>query len=537
MAFDLQNFQDANFQNEYLTVLIDQQAPRNESTYRRLWTYYRNPLQPVSPVVAGAMNEHSRPYMLGQEIGLPTRITGVRRTGTTTESLTDLRRKEVVIENDIAWRVQTMIDFLFGRGATLRSLASDANTAAAIETILHALLDAGGGVSFLQEMSLFASVYGFVDVALRVPADWPAAADPRHVSVASPFLPSSLLSSDSSAGAPAGSDESASAGRNPGDRSNRLLARATLLARSLRLETVEAPRILPIPAEDDYHRTRYWVQRFFTRPTKLSAPRRVWYRLGGGDGTPSTVEVVEILSPGWWQRYEDRRLVAEGPNALGRIPVVHIQNIASPGTYAGLGDVEPLIPLQDELNTRLSDRAHRVTYQSFKMYLGKGIDHFLERPIGPGQMWSTQNLAANIEEFGSDDGSPSEDAHIEQIRQALDKTSGVTPLAAGLLRGEIGNLTSATALKVVLSGLLAKTARKRLTFAAGLAQIAEMALDWMDRTGVYATRPADRRVEVRWPDPIPIDEAEQLRNAQIKQSLGLPREQILAELGYGEKDK
>jgi hypothetical protein len=244
------------------------------------------------------------------------------------------------------------------------------------------------------------------------------------------------------------------------------------------------------------------------------------------------VEVVELIGPTWWQQYEDRQLVAEGPNTLGRIPIVHVQNLPATGSYAGLSDVEPLIPLQDELNTRLSDRANRVTYQSFKMYLGKGIDDFLDRPVGPGQMWSTQNLAASIEEFGHDDGSPSEDAHIEQVRQALDKVSGVTPLAAGLIGGNIGHLTSATALRVCLSGLLAKTTRKRLTYGAALANVAELALAWLDRTGVLATRPEDRRVEVVWPDPLPTDEAQQLANAKAKQDLGVPRARILAELGY-----
>lgn len=212
--------------------------------------------------------------------------------------------------------------------------------------------------------------------------------------------------------------------------------------------------------------------------------------------------------------------------------MVHIQNIALPGSYAGLSDVEPLIPLQDELNTRLSDRAARVTYQAFKMYLGKGIDDFLERPVGPGQMWATQNLAASIEEFGSDTGSPSEDAHIEQNRQAMDKVSGVPPVAAGVIGGNIGNLTSATALRVLLSGLLTKTARKRLTYAAGLKQIVSLALEWLDVTGALPTRPEDRRIEIHWPSPLPVDEDQQLRNAQIKIALGVPAERVLAELGY-----
>jgi len=114
----------------------------------------------------------------------------------------------------------------------------------------------------------------------------------------------------------------------------------------------------------------------------------------------------------------------------------------------------------------------------------------------------------------------------------MDKASGVSPLAAGIIRGNVGNLTSAAALKVVLSGLLSSTARKRLTFGAGMQRIAELALHWLDVIGLLPTRPEDRNVEVHWPDPLPVDEAEQLQNAQIKLQLGLGSDRVLAELGY-----
>src|SRR5438034_8986801 len=55
--------------------LLELEAPR----LRRLHAYYQNPLRacPVSDDDAGS----SRPYRLGQEWGLPSRITGVRVTG------------------------------------------------------------------------------------------------------------------------------------------------------------------------------------------------------------------------------------------------------------------------------------------------------------------------------------------------------------------------------------------------------------------------------------------------------------------------
>ncbi len=516
MTFDLTNFNDPTLDPQYISHLVDKRADDSSGHYRNLWNYFRNPITAASGTQAGALNANSRPYFQAQEVGLPPRITGIDRASSYGEQVVNISRKEVVIENDIAWRIQAMVDFLFAGPINIRSLAGDKNLATTIERALGAMLDANGGLGFCQEMALLGSVYGFVDIVLRSPA--------------------------------AGSAEASASGRyrqrgtmeggqvNPlGDRSNSQHERVVRAARSLHLETVEAPRVLPILDDNDYRSIKYWIQRFFKYPAKMATPKKSWLSLGraGGRSTSTaSVEVIEILGPHWWQRYEDRQLVAQGENPLARTPIIHVQNVPLPGSYEGLSDVEPLISLQDELNTRLSDRANRVTYQSFKMYLGKGIDDFLERPVGPGQMWATQNPDASIEEFGTDSGSPSEESHIEQVRQAIDKVSGVPPLAAGLVQGKIGNLTSATALKVLLSGLLARTARKQLTYGAGLQQIAATALSWLDLTGILPTSLDDRRIEIHWADPLPIDQSQVLQNAQIKAQLGVPAQQILAELGY-----
>jgi len=528
MAFDLASFNDAAFTEDVLHYLVDGRAPHLAARRNRLWDYYRNPLLPVAGPAAAALNANSRSYVQAQEVGLPARITGVVRHGGREQAAANIRRKEVVVENDIAWRVNTMVDFLFPRAVQIRSRAADPALAETIDQVIAAVLDANGGTRFLQELALLGSVYGFVDIALRIPAG-PAAEAPLRPPASTPSGASGRDergrpgTSLPSAGGAAGSQPATLAGRR----------RAVEAGRRLALELIAAPRVVPVLDEDDYHRLRYWVQRYEKSTARVAPARRAWLGLGRRRGpAPVTAEVVEILGPTWWQRYEDRTLVAEGPNVLGRVPVVHVQNLSLPASYEGLSDVEPLIALQDELNTRLSDRANRVTYQSFKMYLGKGIEDFLERPVGPGQMWATQNLDASIEEFGSDHGSPSEDAHIEQVRQALDKVSGVTPLAAGLIRGNVGNLSSATALKVVLSGLLAKTAKKRLTYERGLQEAFALCLAWLDRAGALRTAPEQRRVQVTWPNPLPSDEGEQLRNAQIKAQLGVPADRLLAELGY-----
>src|SRR5205823_3723184 len=140
-------------------------------------------------------------------------------------------------------------------------------------------------------------------------------------------------------------------------------------------------------------------------------------------GVGSEVLVTEIVTSSTWRRYEDEKLIAQGINSLGRIPLVHVQNSAVPFAYSGTSEVEPLIPLQDELNTRLSDRAYRITMQAFKMFLAKGVgDGFIDQPIGPGRMLVTDNEQADIVEFGGDVRTFSEDNHIAGVRDALDKS-------------------------------------------------------------------------------------------------------------------
>ena len=144
----------------------------------------------------------------------------------------------------------------------------------------------------------------------------------------------------------------------------------------------------------------------------------------------------------------------------------------------------------------------------------------------------TDNEQAEITEFGGDAACPSEDAHIADIREALDKASGVTPIAAGAIKNRIGRLTSAAALRVTLLALLAKTDKKRTLYGAGIERICELALRWLDCAGVFKTAPEERRVELHWPSPLPENEMEKLQEAEAKLKLGVEREVVLRELGY-----
>jgi len=512
MGFDLHIFKDKQLEADYIEWLVGERSIDIHTRFAKMWQYYLNPVQEADSIGARRESSTGRCYVQAQEYGLPPRITGLVHSANAGvfggQRVRDVQRKEVVIENDIAWRINAEVDFLFGKPISFVSKSPNGQKQSQIEAILKEVFAANGGIGFFQDMAVLGGVYGFIDCLVRTGDE----------------IIESIYSS---------------AERRPkADSQNLSFEDVLKLARTIDLELIEAPRALPVLEENDYRKIRYYVQHFYQKKNTLSRKSTFLARLIGGSSGRRTsdsrqvVAVTEIISALAWQRYEDKQLVAEGELPWGFLPVVHIQNIAQPYYYEGLSDVESLIPLQDELNTRLSDRASRITFQAFKMYLGKGIEGFEDRPVSPGRMWYTDNPEAAIEEFGGDAATPSEDLHIAEIREAMDKASGVTPLVAGVLKSKLGNLTSAVALRLTLMGMLSKTERKRFTYGEGLKRICKIVLAMLDRANIYKTSEADREVDIIFPSPLPENMMEKLKEAQIKKELGVPTEQVLRELGY-----
>ncbi len=504
-----------------IDLMIDEHHASALPRRRRLWRYYRNPLLTLS-----RDTQLGRAYRLAQAEGLPKRLRPAASEDPAGHT------PEIVIENDIAWRIHTLVDFMFGRPFVLQSLAPATDRAATIQRFLQQVFAHNGGISFFQDLSLLGAVYGHVDILLR------PTLSPTHLSQSA-----STPNARSRAAGAATRRQQDARGDAGTTRAKGAISpdNAHHAAARIGLELINAEHAIPVLNRGDYRRIDAYIlhQPQETRQTTTpSLLQRVSRRIAGRSGAETRVTQwrTEVWTPQRVQCFigdeKRREAVSNFTNRFGCIPLVHIQNLPQPFAYEGLSDVEPLIPLQDELNTRLSDRANRVTFQSFKMYLGKGIEHFTQRPVAPGQMWATDNAEAQIIEFGGDAASPSEEAHINEIREAMDKTSGVTPIAAGLLRNKVGNLTSENALRIVLMGLLNKTEKKRVTYGAGIAALCRLILHMADVTRIFPNSPDEREVRIDWPSALPENESQQLQNAQLKAALGVPRKQVLAELGY-----
>lgn len=490
---------DGNANHDWVRAraAIGAHARQSLPRYEKLWAYYRNPIELVR--ASGMPTGHAQTrgwYRSAQEVGLPSRIVGTGARGD------EHGRREVVIEKDIGWRVAAMVDFMFGSPIRIESLARDENTKQAIEDVLERIWEGSGGIAMLQDLATLGHVFGHVDLLVRV-------------------------------------DEEELVG-----------SRALDADRWISIEPIDARRGIALLSPHDYrdielyalHVGRVTPQ---AQNERRTSARRGWLdrlrseqRPARQDSGSKQGSISEVFTPDGWSRYVDDEPVDAGEWMLlpGVLPVVHLQNMSQPFAYEGIGEVEALVGLQDELNTRLSDRASRVTMQSFKMYLAKGIDGFRGNSVAPGMVWSTDNPDAAISSFGGDASSPSEESHIGEIREAMDKISGVPPLAGGVVRAKLGNLSSANALRITLMSLIAKTLRKRVSYGRGIERASTLVLEYLSAAGVLETDVRDRGVRVVW-GPLPvIDEESIVAAGRAKIELGVDEQRVLDELGYAQDD-
>ena len=238
-----------------LRLVIDEHrrglAPRLE----RYWTYFRNASEAVgvAPRSGGAAPGRRRGCWLAFVTGADPRLDDRWRAS-----------PEIVIENEIAWRIQTMVDFLMGRALRIRSDAADPALAERIEVALSAVWEASGGVGLLQDMALIGHVYGHADLLVRV--------------------------RDVAGGAP---------------------------AEAVGIELVEPVRGVPLVSAHDYRSLdAYCIV------TEQELPE-----LDPDSSRPSRRRAVriEVLGPGWRQVIQDGEIIEEGaepgPEGRSRSPV------------------------------------------------------------------------------------------------------------------------------------------------------------------------------------------------------------------------
>ena len=130
MSFELDIF-NTELSADYLEWLVDEHSIDIQKHFSKLWEYYANQTYKISSLGTSdrKVSESGKCYVQAQEYGLPTRITGLVHNGSLgllgARVVKDIQRKEVVIENDLAWRINAVVDFLFGKPTSFVSRSPD----------------------------------------------------------------------------------------------------------------------------------------------------------------------------------------------------------------------------------------------------------------------------------------------------------------------------------------------------------------------------------------------------------------------------
>jgi hypothetical protein len=232
----------------------------------------------------------------------------------------------------------------------------------------------------------------------------------------------------------------------------------------------------------------------------------------GGLGAEPPVTTVEIWSAQRYRLIVGSTTVHDGPNPYGFIPFVVVPNLQPPNSRWGQSDLVDLIPLNRELDERMSDQADVIRYHADPPVVFRGVEEHSDLPVGPGTVWDLPRDAdvSLLEWHGN---TPALQDHIDRVLRALYEVTE-TPRTSF---GDSGRLLSGVALETELHPLVQRTLRKRVSWSAALRRCNQMLLLLAERVaGLPPGTFAPYRSQIVWPPMLPRDdEAEARRNLTL----------------------
>lgn len=240
-----------------------------------------------------------------------------------------------------------------------------------------------------------------------------------------------------------------------------------------------------------------------------------------------TVDTTVVYKEFWTSKeivvYEGKEEVDRMENPYGFIPFVQIKNFPIAGRTRGQGDLDDIIPLNVELNTKKSDISEVIDYHSAPITLvyGARIGN-LEK--GANKVWGGLPKDAKVENLGLQGDLVASSNYTSDIKTAMCEIAGIPETVLGGASA-ISN-TSGVALQYINLPLIERTRVKRHCTQNGLQRVNKMILF----LGLYhglIEKPDDISMkdflwnEVDLPDTLPKDELIELNKIQQEMTLGL----------------
>lgn len=237
-------------------------------------------------------------------------------------------------------------------------------------------------------------------------------------------------------------------------------------------------------------------------------------------------------------QWVDDKKIDESSNPIGRINVVHIQNLPFVGPY-GLSDTEDIGSVNQMLNDKVDNVSDIIDYSEAPTTLAFGI-RLAQIEKGANKVWANLPAGGRIENLTLNTDLPASVKLIEFLRLTIHELTG-TPVGSLGEQQPISN-TSGVALHMNYLPLMEKTARKQRTYGRGIIEITQLSLLWLEAAGVISFR--DRpdgilkvaketqkiklgfpelwhRMSIKWKSPLPKDQLIEMQLLAQRMNMGL----------------
>ena len=240
-----------------------------------------------------------------------------------------------------------------------------------------------------------------------------------------------------------------------------------------------------------------------------------------------SVETTVLYKEVWTNEditiYEDKEEIDTMANPYGFIPFVQIKNFPIAGRTYGLGDLEDVIPLNVEYNTKKSDVSEVIDYHSAPITLvyGAKIGN-LEK--GANKVWGGLPKDAKVENLSLQGDLVASNNYIDSVRTSMCEIAGIPETVLGGANA-ISN-TSGVALQYINLPLIEKTRVKRACSKDGLERVNKTILFISLYHGLIV-KPEDVTMKsfvnnsVELPDTLPKDELLELQRIEQEMKLAI----------------
>ena len=265
---------------------------------------------------------------------------------------------------------------------------------------------------------------------------------------------------------------------------------------TLRVLSLDPGRFFPTFAADDPTQLRA------VAVTSTLSPEEARERYGLHLARPA--ELLESWTADSLTLSVGSETVWSGLNPYGLIPFIHVPNLAPPSSCYGLSELEDVIPLNRELDERLSDQADVIRYHADPPVIFRGVREHSDLAVGPGTVWDIPDTAdVSLLEWRGQ--APAVQQHLEQVLRAMYDVAE-TPRSSF---GDTEQAFSGVALETQLQPIIQRTLRRRIVWDAALQQLGRELLMLAEQFGWHGAAPGDfapYAVRVRWLPMLPRDD-------------------------------